>query len=162
MAHLDHSTEPVTVSSRQIIWPSVSVCVKPSTFSLRALFATTTVFAGYFGIVTNYPRVTFGLTPLLCFALTFVYFTRHQSLCFGRAMLLAIVVGTLGAGTVETLLLMRVTADPGYVLAAFLFGCCRGFFVCVAAAFVLAIGTILVESFGDYVWHGQSGKGSLN
>lgn len=143
MASVDERTEPLSVSYHRLVRPESPPQEKSATFSLGSLFATTTAFACYSGLVTRFPPATLQLTPLLCFALTFVYFTRHRCLCFGRAMVRAVAFGTISAGVLPILFsLAGSPVDPGPALL----NCYIGFFVCGSAAFVLAVGTVLVEA----------------
>lgn len=143
MATLDKRTEPLSVSYHRIVRPSAPPQDEPATFSLRSLFAMTTAFAIYLGLVNRYPAASLQFTTLLCFALTFVYFTRHYRFCFGRAMIRAVVLGTLSAGVFPLAFsLVRGSVDPGSVLLNIYVG----FFICGSAAFFLAVGTVLVEA----------------
>jgi len=106
-------------------------------------FAATTAFALYFGLVNRFPDATLQLTPLLCFGLTFVYFTRHYRLCFGRAMIRAVAFGTISAGAFPLVLaLAGRPVDPVLAMA----NCYAGFFICGSAAFAIAVGTVLFEA----------------
>ena len=143
MAALDDPTEPLSTSYHHIVRPPTRPPDEPATFSLSSLFSATTAFAIYLGLVNRSPSATYELTPLLCFALTFIYFTRHYQLCFGRAMVRAIAVGTISAGVLPIVLsLGGRSVDPGIVMLS----CLLGFFICGSAAFVLAVGTVLFEA----------------
>lgn len=144
MATLDDRTEPLSVSYHSIVRPQSEVRIQPAMFSLRSLFGATTAFAIYFGLVTSFPASALQLTPLLGFALTLVYFTRHHRLCFGRAMILGVVFGTISAGAMPIALSLVGIDVPGS--SAFFLNSFNGFLLCGSAAFVAAIGTVLIEA----------------
>ena len=143
MASVDEQQEPLSVSYHRIVRPPSQPQDEPATFSLASLFAATTAFAVYLGLVTSLPDANLQLTPLLCFALTFIYFTRHRRFCFGRAMIRAVAFGTISAGVFPLLpSLVGGPVDPALAIL----NCYVGFFVCGSAAFTLAVGTVLVEA----------------